>query len=160
MALLKFRYIQYTPWYFWCVWCVHVEARERQVSIFFCPIPLRQGLSLNWKLTILTRLAAHHGSRICLFQLPSAGLLRMGQLSSAWLFMWLEVWTWVLVQHSKSTYHWVISSAPGCVVFLRQAVLVSSVGTNKCVLPYPAYMLISSNTSVFLYLAASSSYTW
>lgn len=50
-------------------------------------LPYRQDLSLNRKLTILTRLTAHHGPRICLFQLPNAGEMGMCQLSYAWPFM-------------------------------------------------------------------------
>lgn len=133
-----------------CMWVCSVHTcmwRPENGRCLLLFLPYRQGLSLNWKLTNLTRLTAYHGPRICLFQLPNAGVMGMCQL--------FELKSVCL--HSKSTYllgPWV----PGCVIFLRQNLLctpgwlwtsislpalVSQVWDNKCALPYLACVLIS-----------------
>lgn len=84
-----------------CMWvcsvhtCMWRPKNDRCLLLF---LPYRQGLSLNRKLTILTRLTAHHGLRIWLFQLPNARVMGMCYLPYAWPFICvLEIWTQVCV---------------------------------------------------------------
>lgn len=136
-----------------CMWvcsvhtCMWRPDYDRCLLLF---LPYRQGLSLNRKLTILTRLTAHHGPRICLFQLEirvSASCPMLGLLYVCWRFELKSV-----CLHSESP------QAPGCVIFLRQNLpctpgwlwtrislpaLVSQVWDTKCALPHLACVLIS-----------------
>lgn len=97
--------------FFWCdacMWSTGMHTRiytcggqKRITSVFsssFCCIPLRQYLSLHWKLTILARIAAHGGARICLLQLPVLVLcvksnMGPGDLNEVPVFTQQELWS-------------------------------------------------------------------
>lgn len=66
-----------------CMWKQKQDARCLPMTLLL--ITLRQGLSLNEKITISTKLAGQKTLSICLSLIHSAGA--PGRPSNAWLFM-------------------------------------------------------------------------
>lgn len=148
-----------------CTYMWRPEEVTRVFSISFCFIPLSQHLSLNWKLTILARLAAHGSARICLFQLPVLvlrGCAKPRNLHGSW-----RCEPKYLCSHRRgcdlfeTKFHYVAQSGFELKAALLPA-LVSWESFKKpslsvwilcwdaeCVPPHPAWMLVSSNPRVF-----------
>lgn len=68
----------------------HAHRRQKRLSgAFLYHSPLRQGLSMNWKLTISTRMAGQRDARVCLPLPLNTGFASM--FSHAWLLMQTNV---------------------------------------------------------------------